>query len=207
MSEPRIVEEDGRPALLLDGAVQSVAPGGEAGGYWPLLLPSERPANALLLGLGGATVARLLSERFGPLPMTGVDDDPRVLNLARAHGWLDVADLAVAFADARACAAGCAARGERFALLVVDLFRDGTVPAWVCSRRFLAVLARVVTPDGLVTFNLSRGEGHALRLRRIARRFAIERVAATGMNLIVHARPLLARRYRRRDLLSPRPLP
>jgi spermidine synthase len=198
VSEPRIVSEDGRTALLLDGAVQSIAPGGEEGGYWPLLLPAEQPANVLLLGLGGATVARLLHERFGPLPMIGVDDDPRVLNLARGQGWLEVADLAIAHADARAYAAGCAARGERFALVVVDLFRDGAVPGWVCSRRFLSLLVGVVRQDGVVTFNLSRGEGHATRLRRIARRFAIERVVATGMNLVVHARPLPERRYQRR---------
>src|SRR5579875_2945345 len=72
VSEPRLAVENGHTTLLLDGAVQSIAPGGEAGGYWPLLLPPARPESALVLGLGGGTVARLLMERFGPLPIAGV---------------------------------------------------------------------------------------------------------------------------------------
>jgi spermidine synthase len=195
--EPRLANIDGREALLLDGAVQSVAPGGDADGYWPLLLPRERPANALLLGLGGGTVARLLLERYGPLPIVGVDSDARVLALARASGWLDDLDLAIVLADARTFVAGCAARGARFALVVVDLFGAGAVPDWVCGRGFLTLLAAIVAKDGVLTVNLSRGAGHEQRLRAIERRFVIERVAAIGMNLAVHARPRPTRHYRR----------
>lgn len=200
-NEPRLSSIDGRDALLLYGAVQSVSVatgGAEPDGYWPRLLPDERPESALLLGLGGGTVAWLLQRRFGgqqPVRITGVEVDGRVIALARAQGWLDLPGLTVVQADAAAYLAACAARCERFDLVVVDLFGDDGVPAWVSARRFLARIAALLEPAGLLTLNLSRGQGHAAHLRRLRRRFAVERLIATGMNLVAHARPLPRRRH------------
>lgn len=200
-SEPALGSHDGRAALLLDGAVQSVAvppDGGEPRGYWPALLPDARPERALVLGLGGGTVVRLLGRRFTPPPaVTGVDDDPRILALARQAFGLDLPGLDVVQDDARRCLPAAAARGERFDLVVIDLFRDGAVPGFVVGRRFLRAVSAVLAPGGLLTINFSRGRGHRERLRRLARHFVPERLSATGMNLVVHARPRPLRRYRR----------
>jgi len=187
----------GHEALIADGAVQSLAPTADAGaGYWPLLLPERAPRKALILGLGGGTVARLLQERFGPLAITGIDDDATTLALVQERGWLDVPGLSVVYAEARAWLARCARAGERFDLIAVDLFREGKVPDWVCASRFLRRVAVCLSASGTATFNLSRGRGYRGRLRRLARFFAIERIAARGMNLVVHARV----RQRRRTL-------
>jgi len=55
-----LVDDGGRPALAIDGAIQSVAldAGGAAGGYWAAMLPDRAPRDALLLGLGGGTIAQ-----------------------------------------------------------------------------------------------------------------------------------------------------
>ena len=37
------------------------------------MLPQERPSNVLILGLGGGTIAQFLTQRWGPLPITGVE--------------------------------------------------------------------------------------------------------------------------------------
>jgi spermidine synthase len=188
-SPPRIVLLAGHEALFADGAVQSLAPGADTTtGYWPLLLPERVPRNALLLGLGGGTVAWLLHERFGPLAITGIDDDAGVLALVQERGWLDVPGLSVVYAEARAWLARCVRRGERFDLIVVDLFLDGRVPGWVCTPRFLRRVAACLSENATATFNLSRGRGHRSRLRLLARFFTIERIAARGMNLVVHVR-------------------
>jgi spermidine synthase len=202
-SGPQLGSHEGRPALLIDGAVQSVAVPSELEelrGYWPALLPNERPARVLLLGLGGATVVRLLQRRFSPPPaVTGVDDDPRVLALARRVFGLDLPGLVVVEADARRYLRDAAARGKRFDLVIVDLFSDGAVPGFVTSPRFLRSVASVLAPDGVLSVNLSRGRGHRVGLRRLARVFTPERLIATGMNLVVQARPRSARRYRRSE--------
>ncbi len=198
--EPTVGLFEGREALLLGGAVQSVAVDGDAEppGYWPALLPDERPGRTLVLGLGGGTVVRLLQRRFPdgpPLVVVGVDDDSRVLRLAQERFGLDLPGLTVVQADAMAYLVQCRASGERFDIVNVDLFRDGAVPDLVCSRRFLAQVAAVLAEGGGTAINLNRGERRIAQLRRLGRLFVPQRFVATGMNLVVHARPRRHRRY------------
>src|SRR5438270_2141889 len=85
----RIGEDAGRAALLVDGVVQSISPedGLTSGGYWAAMVPSIRPSRALILGLGGGTLARLLLARWGDsLRIVGVDDDPSIVETAIAAG-------------------------------------------------------------------------------------------------------------------------
>src|SRR5262249_9757703 len=44
-------------------------------GYWGLLLPTRCPRRALLLGLGGGTVAHLLTQRCPNTVITGIEHD------------------------------------------------------------------------------------------------------------------------------------
>ncbi len=190
---PALGALDGHTALLLDGAVQSLAleDGEEPAGYWPALLPERRPGRTLLLGLGGGTVVRLLQRRFagGPaLEIVGVDDDPRVLAIARQQFGIDRLGITVVQVDAADFLRQCRERGDRFDLVIVDLFRDGAVPSFVCGRSFLAGVAAVLVPDGLLSINLNRGERRTAQLRRLSRLFLSERLIGTGMNLVVHAR-------------------
>ena len=63
-----LIEDNGRPALAIGGAVQSVAVGGGAApsGYWPAMLPDRRRfrrVQARFRGRGGRPRARLDSDR------------------------------------------------------------------------------------------------------------------------------------------------
>jgi spermidine synthase len=205
-----LIDDGGRLALAIDGAVQSVAVGGGAApsGYWPAMLPDRPPRDALLLGLGGGTIAHLLVGAYGPLPMVGVDDDPAVLALARAHFGLDLPNLEIVAADAFAYAAACR---RRFDFVCVDLYRDGRIPARVCAASFLTRVRSLLRPDGTAVFNLARDRHAADRLRQLARHFVVVRRILVGFNLVVHcaldapagparapARRRTARRHRRR---------
>src|SRR6266705_1740549 len=110
-------------ALLVDGVVQSISPedGLATGGYWAAMLPATPPRRALILGLGGGTLARLLQARWGThLSIVGVDDDPAVIETARAVGWLPLPGLDVVVEDAFAYARRCA---DRFDYVALDLYR------------------------------------------------------------------------------------
>jgi spermidine synthase len=180
-----LVDDGGRPALAIDGAVQSVAldAGGAAGGYWAAMLPERAPRDALLLGLGGGTIAHLLVRACGPLPIVGVDDDPAVIALGRAAFGLDLPNLEVVLADAFDYVAECR---RSFDFVCVDLYRNGQIPARVCAPRFLADVERVLRPGGTLTLNLARDRLAGDRLRRIARRFAVVKRILVGFNLVVH---------------------
>src|SRR5947207_4445624 len=84
--EIRIGEDEGQTALLVDGVVQSVlvSDGPLGPGYWPHMLPEVRPTRALVLGLGGGTICRLILRQFGQVEIVGVECDARVLRLARS---------------------------------------------------------------------------------------------------------------------------
>ncbi|MER3420184.1 MAG: hypothetical protein C4290_06505, partial [Chloroflexota bacterium] len=149
--EVRLGVDRGRPAVLADGVVQSVAPGWAIDGYWAAMLPEHRPRRALLLGFGAGTLAHLLLERFGALPIVGVDDDPRMLSLARAifgplPPCVDLV-LADAFAFVQLCAG-------RFDYVAVDLFHGGRPARGVTGQSFLRTLRRALVPGGRAAFNL-----------------------------------------------------
>ncbi len=181
-------ERDGRLELIVDGVVQSVAvPGLDVGrGYWPAMLPDERPRSALILGLGGGTIAHLLTLRFGPLPIVSVDDDEEVLALGRERfGLGELSNLCVVVGDVYAFAAACQ---DRFDYVAVDLFRAGVIPREVTATPFLRDVARLLTPQGVAVFNLARDRRAATRLHRLAKVFAVEKRILAGFNLVVHCR-------------------
>src|SRR5262245_15843961 len=125
--EVRLGEDDGRAALLVDGVVQSISPedGLVTGGYWAAMLPPQRPSRALILGLGGGTIARLLHMRWGDdVHVVGVDDDATIVDMARAAGWLAMPRLEVVFADAFDFVRDCP---DRFDYVAIDLFRGEQV--------------------------------------------------------------------------------
>ncbi len=169
----RLGEDRGRPALLVNGVVQSVAPAAAGGGYWEAMLPAHRPRRALLLGVGGGTLAHLLVARFGPMPIVGVDDDPAVVALARSAFGPLPPSLDIVLADAITFVEGC--RG-RFDYIAVDLFHGAQPPRGVVSAPFLKALEAALLPGGLVVFNLFRD---ARVERRVGRVGAVLRVVET----------------------------
>jgi spermidine synthase len=184
--EPRIGEDRGRTALIVDGVVQSVAvrSSDESDGYWWEMLPDVRPKRALLLGLGGGTVARLLQLRFGDVPIVGVECDERVLELARSTLLAEV-PIEYELADAHEY---LAAAEPGFDYVCVDLFQGERVDRRISGRPFLRQLQRVVNRGGTVCFNLFRDKRTEASISRIARVLRITREITHGKNVVVHAR-------------------
>ena len=68
--------EAGRKVLRVGGVIQSVGvDAAHIPDVWDAMITAARPANALILGLGGGTIATLLTQRWGPLPIVGVERD------------------------------------------------------------------------------------------------------------------------------------
>ena len=178
-------EDRGRPALLADGVVQSVAPESAWHGYWAAMLPQHRPRRALLLGLGAGTLAHLLVERFGSLPMVGVDDDPAVVPLARSAFGPLPGELQLVLADALVFVHGCAGR---FDYIAVDLFHGGAMPRGVFGQPFLRAVRAALTPGGTAVFNLFRDARTARRIERLGSLLRVERTVTVGSNVLVHCR-------------------
>jgi spermidine synthase len=186
--EVRIGEDDGRAALLVDGVVQSISPedGLVDGGYWAAMLPDDRPRRALVLGLGGGTLARLLLLRWaGDLSIVGVDDDVTVLDAATEIGWLPSERLDVVVGDAFEFVRTCE---EQFDYIAVDLFRGDTIVGRAFGKPFLRRVRALLEPRGRLAINLFLDLRLPARLGRIATFFEIRDQIVVQGNVIVHAR-------------------
>jgi spermidine synthase len=162
-------------ALEVNGVVQSVTVGDRGpddAGYWGLMIPPERPRRALLLGLGGGTVAALLARVYPGCEIVGVEREVSVLATARAELGLDeIPGLRVVEADAFAWV-GEHARSEpgTFDYIALDLYEGGRLVAGTLGTLFLREIATVLAPHGTLAVNLTttmRLPEQTLRLERI----------------------------------------
>jgi spermidine synthase len=183
----RIGEDGGRAALLVDGVVQSISPedGLIVGGYWAAMVPDERPRSALILGLGGGTLARLLQARWGEVRIRGIDDDATILTTARGVGWLPTRGVEVVMADAFDYVQSC---GDRFDFIAVDLFRGDRLVGRAFGKPFLRRLRELLEPRGRLAINMFTDFRELQRIQRIAALFDIRDRITVGGNTIVHAR-------------------
>ena len=175
----------GTVALTVDGIVQSVEPWSVRGetGYWSGMLPERRPASALILGLGGGTLAVMLRRRFGErLRIVGVDHDPLMPELGRQRLGLASADVHFVEADA---AAYLRADSEQFGYIAVDLYTADAFEPVALRKPFLRALLRRLAPDGEVVFNLWSDRRLKRRLARIGAVLHLHHRVDIGTNALI----------------------
>ena len=168
----RIVpRKGGGVALEVDGVTQSVM--GEPQGYWPLMLPPEPPEHALLLGMGGGTIAHLLAARWPQIAtITGVERDPRIIALA--HGRMGLGalkQLSIIEADVFPWVAAQAREAPaRYDYIAHDLYVGARMVPGALGTPFLRQVATQLRPGGYLAINLVRTrrlEDQVARLRRV----------------------------------------
>ncbi|MBV6404432.1 MAG: methyltransferase domain-containing protein [Flavobacteriales bacterium] len=140
-----------------------------------VLPPAPGPDTALVLGFGAGSVASILHhEHRRPTRITGVEGEPRMLQLAHRQHRPYRRDLVTVHVD-DAFAWATAWSGPPFALVVVDLFVELDMPAPMDGPTFLDDLRRLTAPDGVLVVNTIRHDemsadrseriGAGLRLR------------------------------------------
>jgi spermidine synthase len=186
-SRPVIGIDDGRLALIVEGAVQSIDPPsqGPQPGYWHAMLPDTRPRNALVLGVGGGTIISLLCRRFGPVPITGVEIDPEIAELAETRFAVGGPSINIVVADALEYVTSCA---ETFNYIAVDLFVGPALVARALGKPFLKSLRRILEPQGTLVYNLTLTRRLPRHLDRLKQVFRVERAVDIEFNVVVHLR-------------------
>jgi spermidine synthase len=197
-------QADGRLALEVGGVVQSIAvPGEDArtppadaqagapeGGYWAAMLPDACPQRALLLGLGGGTVAQLLHRRCPDAAIVGIEHDETVLATARAElGLDDVLGLTVVLADAFLWVPAAAEREPGgYDFVCLDLFHAGRLVPGALATEFLRQVAALLAPAGTLSVNLMVTGRTPEQLHRLERVFRPLRTVRVRGNVVAHLR-------------------
>ncbi len=200
------IEEDGdRLTLVVDGAVISLAVDAAhpPSGYWAAMLPRRAPRTALILGLGGGTLAHLLTLCYPGVRIVGVDVDAELMEFARHQFRLDLPNLEVVVADAFAYVPGCQ-RG--FDYIAVDLFRGYDFQRKALARPFLRRLLWMLehgpSGEGEASFNLFKDRRTTQHIGRIARVLPVRRLDEVSLNVVVHCAVKGAKAKAQADLLK-----
>ena len=210
--ERPIMVEDGRRRSLcfsIDGSVQSemslADPTELVNAYtremMAFLLFCPRPADIVLVGLGGGSLAKFCYRHLPRTRLTAVEIDPAVIAMRR-HFRVPPDDerLRVVEGDGGAFVAAMAAAGRRTDVLLVDAYDRQGMARSVCDRPFLEDACRVLSADGVLVTNLamyeSRRDAYLRQLRSVCGNPVLAVDVGWGGNTVAFAGPAVRSRRR-----------
>lgn len=128
-------------------------------GYWDdvLLAPyfgsGLVPRRVALVGLAGGTVARQFTAIDGPMPIDGVELDPKIVDVGRRFFAMTEPNLHVIVADGRYW---MATQAGRYDVILVDAYRQPYIPFYVTTREFFESAKAHLNPGGVLAINVGR---------------------------------------------------
>jgi spermidine synthase len=134
--------------LIVGGLAQSVLGPAKEIKVWQAMIPTRPIRSALILGLGGGTLARLILEKYPKARIVGYEIDEEVLKIAHEFFGLD-SRVDIRLEDGRRALK----EPGRFDLIVVDLYLGQTLPSFASSKVFLQGIKKKLTPKGQAIFN------------------------------------------------------
>jgi spermidine synthase len=167
----RVVDVGRTRKLLANNVLQSISENSPSCpkiflGKAAELIIKEAPTakRILMLGLGGGTVANILSKKLPEAQIVSVELDPVMIDVAKKYFGLDsVKNHRVIEADALRVVVEPEefdlAKGS-FDVLYVDIFVGDQYPDLGKTGNFIAAVKRLVTSGGLIIFNRIYTEEH-----------------------------------------------
>lgn len=128
--------------------------GGLINDVWLATLNQLKPSPKstwLVLGIAGGTVAKIISRRFSPTSITGVDIDKVMLQLGKKYLHLEtIPNLSVVNSSADAYLKKV---HTKFDYILVDLYIGDHPPEFVYTRKFLQDLSHHLNQSGAAVIN------------------------------------------------------
>jgi spermidine synthase len=129
-------------------------------GIWDyfLLAPlfrSEPAENLLLIGAAAGTVAGLYTDIYGPLPITGVELDPQILQVGTEYFRTNWPNYTPVAADGRRWLAQQTA-GTSYDVIAVDAYRPPYIPFHLTTVEFFRLVHDRLSEDGVLAINVGR---------------------------------------------------
>lgn len=112
--------------------------GGLINELWSELFKKMRPdknKSWLVLGLATGTVAKIISKKYAPAKITGIEIDPEMIRIGKKYFDLDkIPKLEIVNEDAKNFAFSI----KRFDFVLVDMYLGDKMPEFVYSEKFLS---------------------------------------------------------------------
>lgn len=107
--------------------------------------------NILILGFGGGSVAKILRKKFKYSRIVGVEIDPVMLEMGKKYLGVSEIEANVYLDDAFDWL--IKNKGEKFDLIVVDVYKGKFFPRKFESDEFLDVIKSFLSKDGFLVVN------------------------------------------------------
>jgi len=164
--------------------------------YWDDMVPANvhlgPDSRSLILGLGGGTTAQIITRKFGPVAIDGVDIDPLMVEIGHKFLGMDLPNLNIIIEDA---AHFIEDARYKYDLICVDVFVAGDVPKEIESEKFFSSVKKSLLPAGLCSINkIFSGKQEMVVFENLVRkvfpdvRSHVVRGDPTLDNVIVYAR-------------------
>ncbi len=114
---------------------------------------ADRVKRVAIVGLAGGSIARLYTELYGPLPIDGIEIDPKIVEVGRDYFGMTQPNLNVIVGDGRTALAHSP---QRYDVIALDAFRVPYIPWHLTTREFMQELRQHLTPDGVIAINVGR---------------------------------------------------
>lgn len=112
---------------------------------------SDHPNKILILGVGGGTVISILHSMFPHSSICAVDIDPVIVEVGRKYfGWGTIENTKIIIGDVFD---DRLSMGDKYDLIVIDLFRGYEIPTAMSDMKFLKKLKKKLSKNGCVIFN------------------------------------------------------
>ena len=141
---------------MADGYTQSrsLNKNGLTGSYWDGFVRNipelERDSRVLILGLGGGTIAKLLTKRFGLISIDGVEIDPLMVELGRKYLDFKEKNVNVINQDALEFLKNTR---YKYDFVGVDLFAHGDTAVGTESEQFFKKIKQALNKNAVVVIN------------------------------------------------------
>jgi spermidine synthase len=137
-------------------------------------IPLEQVSNILLLGLGGGSIIKSLTDRFNYKgKIHAVEWDKKIISIAKDEFNIqNSSTLTIIHSDATDYVTNCK---YAYDLLIVDLFIDDEVPPQFYSVEFCIHLSNIITNQGHMLFNLGMNKTNDHTIAQVVNYFKQDR--------------------------------
>jgi predicted membrane-bound spermidine synthase len=125
----------------------------------PLFQPSwprqHAPDNLLIIGLAAGTVSELYTDIYGPLPITGIELDPQIIEVGQQLFDMNQENLTPIAADGRRWLAQQPSDAA-WDVIAIDAYRPPYIPFHLTTVEFFELVGQHLSEDGVIAINVGR---------------------------------------------------
>lgn len=112
----------------------------------------QKMESILVLGVAGGSVIKTLTQEIQfKGKITGVEIDPEIIAIANTYFKLnEISNLTIRLEDAFEFVTKT---NETFDLIIIDIFQDSTMPAFLFEAQFVSRSKELLNPKGFILFN------------------------------------------------------